>query len=184
VTERMVGEIEEASNRIAELVLSVKSYTHMDQAQDKQPVNVHQGIKSTVTMLAHKVKKGNITIEKEFQEGLSTVMGFPGEMNQVFTNILDNAIDALRDREGAKIVIKTVADNDFLRVYFRDNGPGIPEDVMQKIFDPFFTTKAIGEGTGMGLDVVKKVMDHHNGKVEVKSEPGATEFCLCFPIHE
>jgi len=182
VTERMVMEIEEASNRISELVRSVKSYTHMDQSKDKQPVDVHNGLKSTVTMLAHKIKKQQLVLDKQLQEDLPEVMGFPGEMNQVFTNILDNAIDALKDIEGAKLTIKTVADNDFLRVYIRDNGPGIPEDVVDRIFDPFFTTKGIGEGTGMGLDVVKKIMEHHRGKVEVTSEPGATEFCLCFPI--
>ena len=182
ITERMVGEIEEASHRISELVKSVKSYTHMDQSHDKQAVDIHHGLKSTITMLAHKVKKQQLTIDKQLQEGLPKVMGFPGEINQVLTNILDNAIDALEGRDNPTITIKTTADDNFVRIYIRDNGPGIPEEVVQRIFDPFFTTKAIGKGTGMGLDVVKKIMDRHRGKVEVKSAPGETEFCLCFPF--
>lgn len=182
VTDRMVSEIEEASNRISELVSSVKSYSHMDQSQDKQAVDVHHGLKSTMTMLAHKVKKQSLTVEKDLQADLPKIQGYPGELNQVFTNILDNAIDALEGIEQAKLRIKTTFDGEFVRIYIHDNGPGIPTDVLNKIFDPFFTTKAIGKGTGMGLDVVKKIVDRHRGKVEVASSPGSTEFCICLPI--
>ncbi|MBA4055449.1 MAG: hypothetical protein C0490_12110 [Marivirga sp.] len=107
---------------------------------------------------------------------------FVSEMNQVWTNIIDNAIDAMEGRPNSTLEIKTEKDREFIAVYIIDNGPGIPQDLQDKIFDPFFTTKSIGKGTGLGLEVVRQIINQHNGKVDVKSEPGNTVFEICFPI--
>jgi signal transduction histidine kinase len=101
----------------------------------------------------------------------------------VWTNIIDNAIDALEETENRRLEIATRNDGDYVEVRFIDNGPGIPQDIKSQIFDPFFTTKEIGKGTGLGLDVVKRIIDQHKGSVKVNSEPGRTEFIFCFPIN-
>ena len=184
-TEKMVEEIQEASVRIADLIKSIKGYTHMDRSQDQQEVDIHEGIRSTITMLKHKIKKGQIILVENFDESIPQVKGFPGELNQVWTNILDNAIDALaehQDNPNPSITLTSRLDGDFVRVYIKDNGPGIPEDVVSKIFDPFYTTKELGKGTGLGLDVVMKIIRKHRGEIKVKSEPGMTEFEVCLPI--
>jgi signal transduction histidine kinase len=182
-TERLVGEIEEAANRINKLVTSVKGYTHMDQTPEKLPTNIHVGIRNTLTMLNHKLKKNNIKLIENFQENLPQATIFISEMNQVWTNIIDNAIDALEGRTGSTLEIVTEKKDSFINVKIIDNGPGIPQDIQDKIFDPFFTTKAIGKGTGLGLEVVRQIINQHNGKVYLNSEPGRTEFIVCFPIN-
>ena len=103
-------------------------------------------------------------------------------MNQVWTNVLDNAIDAVEGVSNATIEIRTKRDREFINVYIIDNGPGIPEEIQEKIFDPFFTTKPMGKGTGLGLEVVRQIVNQHNGKIELQSVPGRTEFRICFPI--
>lgn len=182
-TEKLVGEIEESAKRINTLVCSVKGYTHMDQAPEKQVTDIHIGIRNTVTMLNHKLKKNNITLIENFQNDLPHANIFVSEMNQVWTNIIDNAIDAMEGRPNNTLEIKTEQEREFVVVYIIDNGPGIPQDIQDKIFDPFFTTKSIGKGTGLGLEVVRQIISQHNGKVDVKSEPGKTIFELCFPIN-
>lgn len=184
-TERMVTDIQDASKRIGDLVQSVKSYTYMDKAQGKQTVNVHEGIKNTVTMLHHKFKKFNVKFVESFDPKTPALEGFPGELNQVWTNLIDNALDALEDQKqsGTGIVeVQTKNDGEFLCVNVIDNGGGIPQDVQNNIFDPFFTTKDIGKGTGMGLDVVRKIVLHHNADIRVSSKPGRTEFALRFLV--
>jgi signal transduction histidine kinase len=185
VTEKMVEEIGDASQRISELVKSIKSYTHMDQSHDKQKVDIHKGIRNTLRILQHKTTIAKIEIIENFDENLTEVFGFPGELNQVFTNLIDNAIDALEDQENKKIELKTWKDGEFARIYVIDNGKGIPEDIIGSIFDPFYTTKDMDKGTGMGLDVVKKIVEQqHKGVIRVKSKPGKTEFEVCIPIGE
>ncbi len=182
-TEKLVGEIEESARRINTLVCSVKGYTHMDQAPEKQPIDIHIGIRNTLTMLNHKLKKNNITLLENFQPDLPPADIFVSEMNQVWTNIIDNAIDAMEGRPNSTLEIKTEKYLEFVVVSILDNGPGIPTEILDKIFDPFFTTKPIGKGTGLGLEVVRQIINQHNGKVDVKSEPGKTVFEICFPIH-
>ena len=177
--DRLVSEIKEASERISGLVRSIKDYSHMDKGVSREPVDLHHGIKSTVIMLKHKFKKKNIQLHKELQADLPKVMGFAGELNQVWTNIIVNALDAM-DHEGT-LKIRTYTEREYVRVDITDNGPGIPEDIQTRIFEPFFTTKAMGEGTGMGLDIVKKIIDRHDGVIELESVPGNTTFTLCFP---
>jgi len=183
VTEKMVQDIRESSKRIAELVVSVKTFTHMDRGQDKQYADIHIGIRNTITMLGYRLKKHNINKIKDFDETLPPVKALIGEMNQVWTNLIDNAIDAMEGTPNATLTIKTERDREFVKVSIIDNGPGIPEDVRSHIFEPFFTTKEMGKGTGMGLEMVHRiVVDQHNGSVKVTSEPGRTEFIVCFPI--
>lgn len=181
-TEKLVGEIEEAAKRINSLVSSVKGYTHMDQAPEKHLTDVHVGIRNTLTMLNHKLKKNNIKLTENFQADLPQANIFVSEMNQVWTNIIDNAIDAMEGRSNNTLEIKTEKSQQFINVSIIDNGPGIPKEIHDKIFDPFFTTKSIGKGTGLGLEVVRQIISQHNGKVYVNSEPGRTEFVVCFPI--
>ncbi|RZS91934.1 ATP-binding protein [Aquimarina brevivitae] len=178
-TEKMVGEIEEASNRITALIQSIKSYTHMDRAPEKTKEDVHKGIKSTLTMLNHKLKQKNITVVENFEEDLPAVEIFVSEINQVWTNLIDNAIDAMA--KNGTLEIKTAKENSHIMIQIIDDGPGIAEENISKIFDPFFTTKAIGEGTGMGLEVVHRIIKQHQGTINVTSEPGETIFTICLP---
>jgi len=177
--ERLVEEIREASGRISDLVKSIKDYSHMDKGVSRENVDLHQGIKSTVTMLKHKFKKKNIQLEKSLDPDLPKVIGYAGELNQVFTNLIVNAIDAMED--GGLLQIRSYTEREFACVDITDSGAGIPEDIQSRIFEPFFTTKPMGEGTGMGLDIVKKIMVRHNADIKVDSEPGRTTFKLCFP---
>jgi signal transduction histidine kinase len=181
-TERMVQDIQESSRRIADLVKSVKVFTHMDRGSEKQYADIHTGIKNTLTMLGYRVKKGSITVVEDFDETLPPVKAMIGELNQVWTNLVDNAMDAMEPNGKGTLTITTKKDREFVRVTIADDGPGIPQDIQSRIFDPFFTTKDIGKGTGMGLEVVMRIVKQHNGSIKLKSEPGKTEFLVCFPI--
>lgn len=182
VTERMVQDIQESSRRIAELVKSIKNFTHMDRGADKQYADIHIGIKNTLIMLIYKIKKGNITIIKEYDDTLPPVKALIGELNQVWTNLIDNALDAMQPNGNGTLTIKTQKEREFVQVSIIDDGPGIPDDIKSRIFDPFFTTKEMGKGTGMGLEVVQRIVHQHNGSIKVNSTPGHTEFLVCFPI--
>ena len=180
--EKLVLEIQEAADRISKLVKSVKTYSHMDQGVGKESTNIHDGIKSTLTMLGHKLKKKQIKVIEDYDIDLPKIPAVVGELNQVWTNLIDNAIDAL-DQQGM-LTIKTYSDKYYVCVDVIDNGAGMPEEVKNRIFEPFFTTKGIGEGTGMGLDIVKKILDRHQTKIEVASVEGqGTTFKLCFPTN-
>lgn len=181
-TERLVNEIEEASRRINDLVTSVKSYTHMDQAVERKRVDIHLGIRNTVKMLNHKLKKSNLELIERFDDNLPEVNIYVSEMNQVWTNLIDNAIDAMEGQQGSKLELVTKRDGAFVNVSIIDNGPGVPDDIKDKIFDPFYTTKPIGKGTGLGLDVVQQIVNQHKGKIYLHSQPGHTEFRVCMPI--
>jgi signal transduction histidine kinase len=177
--ESAVHEIETAAKRISELIQSVKSYTRMDQVQDMQELCINEGIENTLTMLDYKARHNNITVHEELAEDLPLIIGFPGELNQVWTNIIDNALDAMK--EGGELTVRTFREGDEVVFSVTDNGPGIPPENLERIFDPFFTTKEIGEGTGVGLDLVQKVAQIHKGKITVNSRPGYTEFKIVFP---
>lgn len=179
-TEKMVEEIEDSATRISDLVSSVKTYSHMDRGTDKEVIELHKVLKSTVTMLNHKAKQKRINIELNIPKDLPEFCGYVSELNQVWTNLLDNAIDAVE--EEGKVEVNVEAKNKNLYMFFKDNGKGIPEDVLPKIFDPFFTTKDVGEGTGLGLDVVHKIIEKHGATIDVESKPGSTVFELCFPL--
>ncbi len=182
VAEKMIEGIQESSKRIAELVSSVKTFTHMDRGQDKQYADIHIGIRNTLTMLGYKMRKGNINIIEDFDETLPEVKALIGELNQVWTNLIDNAIDAMEPAGKGTLTIKTRRDREFVEVFIIDDGPGIPPEIQSQVFDPFFTTKEMGKGTGMGLEVVQRIVKQHRGSIKVKSQPGHTEFSVCFLI--
>ncbi len=177
--EELLREIEGGSARISELVAAIKTYTHMDKAASKE-VDVHAGLNSTLIMLGHKLKKGNVEVVRDFEKDLPYVCGYAGELNQVWTNLIDNAIDAL-EGEG-RITLRTARENGRVLVEVADDGPGIPEGVRACIFEPFYTTKDVGKGTGLGLDISYRVVEDHKGDIRVLSEPGDTRFQVRLPI--
>ncbi len=178
--ERLVTEIRDSAGRIAELINAVKAYSHMDQNPSLEEIDIHEGLRSTLVMLKHKFKNKQIEVVKAFQEDLPRLCAIGGELNQVWTNLIANAIDALPAQ--GRLTIRTYVQRNCICVDFNDNGSGIPEDVQTRIFEPFFTTKGIGEGTGMGLDIVKRIIDRHEGEIKVHSKPGDTTFTVCFPL--
>ncbi len=180
--QELLGDIEAAALRISELVASIKNFTHMDQAQDKAPALLSEGLDSTLKILEHKVRKSNINIVRDYSSDLGKVPVLAGQMNQVYTNLLDNSIDALKGTENPQITIRTFALREFAYIKIEDNGPGIPEDVQNSIFDPFFTTKGIGEGTGLGLDISRNIVEQHQGKLELESAANPTIFSICLPL--
>lgn len=179
-TQRMVKDMEEASSRISFLVGAIKTHVHMDRTEDLQPTDIHTGIESTLTLLGHKLREKNINVKKLFAEDLPEVPAHVGELNQVWTNIIDNAVYAV-DKSG-EIIIETSTDGKNVSAKITDNGPGIPAEILSRVFDPFFTTKKVGEGTGIGLDLVSRIVKRHNGEVKVDSSPGRTRFSISIPI--
>jgi signal transduction histidine kinase len=178
--DELLREIQHASTRISELVGAVKSYSHMDKLASRE-VDVHAGLDSTLIMLGHKLKKGDIEVVRDYEKNLPHVCGHAGELNQVWTNLLDNAIDAV-DGHG-RITVRTASENGRVLVEVSDDGPGIPEEVKERIFKPFYTTKDVGEGTGLGLDIsYRVVVEDHKGEIRVLSEPGDTRFQVRLPI--
>jgi signal transduction histidine kinase len=184
VTEKMVNDIQEASQRIEKLVGSIKNFTHMDRDHGKECTNIHFGIKNTLTMLEYKLKKGNVQLAEEYDTTLPMIQAYIGELNQVWTNLIDNALDAMEVNNKGRLEIKTIRNDEYVQVSITDDGPGIPDEIKNRIFDPFFTTKEIGKGTGLGLDVVTRIVRQHGGSVKVDSVPGKTTFVVCFPIED
>ena len=175
---RLLTDIEHSSCRISELVKAIKEYSFMDEAP-RQEVDVAKGIESTLVILNHKLKHG-ITVTRNFDPNLPRIFSYGSELNQVWTNVIDNATDAMKGQ--GELRIRTMREGDDVLVEFVDNGPGIPPEIQTKIFDPFFTTKPIGEGTGLGLDTVYRIVRKHHGNVSVVSRPGYTCFRVRLPI--
>jgi signal transduction histidine kinase len=179
-TEMLMSEIEDATHRISTLVTAAKNYSHMDRAGHEW-VDVHEGLKSTLVMLTHRLR--GITLVKEFDWTLPKVLAYPGELNQVWTNIIDNAAAAM-DGSGT-LTIRTSRDGDRVLVEICDTGPGIPPELQKRIFEPFYTTKGVGEGTGLGLDISWKiVVNRHGGDIRVVSSPGDTRFEVRLPLRD
>jgi signal transduction histidine kinase len=175
----LLEEIGHGTERIAEIVKALKGYSYMDQAP-VQDIDVREGLNDTLVMLSAKLKKG-IKVERDFTDDLPRIEGFGSELNQVWTNIIDNAVGAM-DGEGV-LELRAYQDGGWVVVEIADNGPGIPADAQDKIFDPFFTTKAPGEGTGLGLNISHGiVVEKHAGHITVNSKPGATRFCIKLPL--
>ncbi len=175
----LAGEVGASTGRISELVRAMKEYSHMDKTAMRE-VDVREGLESTLTILAHKLKKG-VAVEKEYAEGLPRICANGGELNQVWTNIVDNAVDAMHGQ--GKLKVKTSRDEENVFVEISDDGPGIPREAKKRIFEPFFTTKGVGEGTGLGLDIVQRIVSGHGGEVRVDSSPGETVFKVRLPIN-
>jgi signal transduction histidine kinase len=175
----LVDELHESTRRISAIVGAVRDYTHMDRAS-VQTVDVHDGLESTLTMLAHPLKRGDVRVERDYDRGLPPVTVHASQMNQVWTNLIHNAIDAV---DGAGVItIRTGRLGDELVVEVADDGPGIPPELAGRVFDPFFTTKDVGAGTGLGLDIVRRIVANHRGSVQVSSEPGDTRFTVRLPL--
>ena len=180
-TEQLMIEIEDSTDRISTLVNAAKQYSQVDRATS-QEIDVREGLKSTLTMLFYKIKSaGNITVVKDLATDLPTIPAHPAELNQVWTNLIDNAIQAMPD--GGTLTIRTALDRDSVLVEIGDTGTGIPKSIQNKIFEPFFTTKPVGEGTGLGLDISYRVItQRHGGDIQVLSEPGNTRFQVRLPL--
>ena len=178
--ETLTAEIREAAARISELVGSVKSYTHMDRDADREALDVHEGLRSTLVLLKHRFRQGGVTLVKDFADDLPRVRVWGGQLNQVYTNLIDNAVDAAG--EGGTVTVRTSRNpgrGGGVCIEVEDDGPGVPEELRERIFEPFFTTKDVGQGTGMGLDIAKKILARHDSELELESGAGRTVFRFC-----
>jgi signal transduction histidine kinase len=176
----LAAELRESTERMSALVSAVKSYAYMDRG-DLVEIDLHEGLETTLAVLGHKLKHTSIEVVRDYDRGLPRLTVRGSELNQVWTNLLDNAIDALGDR--GTISIATRRDGDCAIVSISDDGPGIPEETKQHIFDPFFTTKDVGRGTGLGLATARRiVVDRHAGSLAVRSQPGSTTFDVRLPF--
>jgi signal transduction histidine kinase len=178
----IAAEIQEAAMRISGLVLAIKGFTHMDQATVAEPVDLTSSLANTVTVLKAKARAKSVAVAVNVEPGLPRVRGFAGELNQIWANLIDNALDAVpvagqlevtANRERQRIVVRIV-----------DNGPGIPDEIRAHMFEPFFTTKPVGQGTGLGLDIVRRLATHNDAEIDVETRPGRTEFQVSLPIAE
>jgi signal transduction histidine kinase len=178
----LASEIQDAAMRISGLVIAIKGFTHMDQATVAEPVDLIQGLSNTVAVLKSKARAKSVTVAVDVEAGLPRVRGFAGELNQIWANLIDNALDAVPDsgrvevlasREGRRVMVRVV-----------DNGSGIPAQIRERIFDPFFSTKPMGQGTGLGLDIARRLVRHNEGEISVQSQPGRTEFRVLLPLAE
>jgi signal transduction histidine kinase len=176
----LLNEIESSTARISDLVRAIKEYTYMDQTP-LQNVDIVKSLETTLTILNHKLKHG-VTVERDYQKIPLLVNSFGSELNQVWTNIIDNAIDAMHG-EG-KLKVRTYRDDNCVVVEIADNGSGISPEIEPHIFEPFFTTKGVGQGTGLGLDTVQRIVKKHRGSIQVTSEPGDTRFQVWLPLAE
>ncbi|MCB2406425.1 sensor histidine kinase [Hymenobacter lucidus] len=181
-TMHLIKDVQEAGGRISLLVSNVKTYSHMDRGGSFAPLEVTAGLDSTVNMLGYQLREKNIRLTRDYAPGLPRIQGQVSSLNQVWTNLLDNAIDALPP--GGEITLRTRREGDFVQVIIIDNGPGIAPNVLPRIFEPFYTTKQAGEGTGLGLDIAQRIIRNHGGRLEVHSQPGHTEFCAWLPVGE
>ncbi|SNR49986.1 sensor histidine kinase [Hymenobacter mucosus] len=179
-TLRLMHDVQEAGSRITTLVSNVKIYSHMDRGTDFATLDVHAGLDSTVNILGYCMREEKVTLVRDYAPSLPPIVGQVSSLNQVWTNLIDNAIDALPP--GGEITLRTRPDGDFVRVWVIDNGPGIPPEVLPRIMEPFFTTKPAGEGSGLGLDIALRIVEQHGGRLEVESEPGRTAFCVWLPL--
>jgi signal transduction histidine kinase len=179
--ESLVGEIRNSAGRISELVAAMKDYSHLDQGPFER-IDIHEGIDNTLLILKHKWKKG-VNLVRDYDRNLPKVCAQAGELNQVWTNIIDNAIDAMNGQ--GTLTIRTSRDRDCVLVEIGDTGSGIPTELQGRIFDPFFTTKEVGKGTGLGLDISYRiVVRRHHGDIRVESEPGDTWLKVWIPVDQ
>jgi signal transduction histidine kinase len=176
----LLNELESSASRISDLVLAIKEYTYMDQAP-LQNVDVIRSLENTLTILNHKLKKG-VEVKRDYERVPLLVNSFGSELSQVWTNIIDNAVDAMQGR--GELRIHVYRDDSCVVVEIGDNGPGIPAEVRAHIFEPFFTTKGVGQGTGLGLDTVQRIVRKHRGNIQVDSQPGNTKLQVWLPLSE
>jgi signal transduction histidine kinase len=170
----LARDIERAASRVHALVSAIKGVTYMDRATVPEAVDITKGLSDTVAVLASKARSRSASLTIDVPNDLPCVMGFGGELNQVWLNLMDNALDAVND--GGKVSVVARFNGGEIVVCIIDDGPGVPDELKQRIFEPFFTTKPVGKGTGLGLDIVQHVLEHNCGRIDLDSEPGHTEF--------
>jgi signal transduction histidine kinase len=176
---RLASEVETAAERVHALVAAIKGFTYMDQSSAKKPVAIGQGLTDTLAVLGAKARAKSLTVTVQVADDLPAVEGFGGELNQVWANLIDNAIDAAP--ASGRVEVSATGNGDAIVVRVADDGPGVPEELKERIFEPFFTTKPQGQGTGLGLDIVRRLVRQHDGEIEVESRPGRTEFRVTLP---
>ncbi len=180
IVRRLATEIQEAATRISGLVVAIKGFTHMDQAPIPEAVNLSHSLDNTVTVLRSKARSKSAAVVVNIEPDLPRVRGIVGELNQIWANLIDNALDAVAD--GGRVEVLAHRDQQRVVVCVVDNGSGIPDEIRDRIFDPFFTTKPVGLGTGLGLDIVQRLVRHNDGEITVNSRPGRTEFRVALPV--
>ena len=178
-TRGLASEVEIAAGRVHTLVAAIKGFTYMDQSNIPKPVAIGQGLSDTKAVLGAKARSKSVTVTIHVAEDLPPVEGLGGELNQVWANLIDNAIDAAP--ESGHVEVTAVGKPDAVVVTVADDGPGVPAEIVEKIFDPFFTTKPVGSGTGLGLDIARRIVRQHDGQIELESKPGRTAFRVILP---
>lgn len=176
----LIHEIDNSTKRISDLVGAIKRYSYMDQAA-VQEVDLREDLESTLKIFGHWIKKG-ITVRREYAPDVPRICAYGGELNQVWTNLIDNAIDAMNGN--GELLVRTCRELDTVVVDIGDSGPGVPLEIQSRIFEPFFTTKSVGDGTGLGLDTVVRIVQKHHGRIDLKSKPGDTRFTVRLPIKQ
>ena len=177
----IVAETGEAATRMSELVRAVRAFTHRDESAAAQPVDVEKGLTETLAVLRSKAKEKLVRVKIDAEPDLPRVETVPGELNQVWSNLIDNALDAVAQGGTVDVIARRAGDSG-VSVSIVDNGPGVPAELKERIFEPFFTTKPVGQGTGQGLDIVKRLVGRRRGRVDLFSTPGRTEFRVTLPI--
>jgi len=178
--DHIAEEMEVSTSRISDLIKAIKEYSYMDQSP-VQDVDIINSLETTLKIMHHKLKRG-IVVVRDYAPDLPKVMTNGGELNQVWTNLIDNAADAMNEK--GTLTVRAVRDNDYVLVEIIDNGPGIPAEIQSRIYEPFFTTKPMGQGTGMGLDLVYRIVKQIRGLLTLKSVPGHTSFQVRIPLPE
>jgi signal transduction histidine kinase len=178
----IASEIQDAATRISGLVMAIKGFTHMDQATVAEPVDLTASLGNTVTVLKAKARAKSVAVAVQVAPGLPRVLGFVGELNQIWANLIDNALDAVPI--GGRVEVTASRERQRVVVRVIDNGAGIPAEIRAHLFEPFFTTKPVGKGTGLGLDIVRRLVSHNNGEIDLESRPGRTEFRVSLPLAE
>jgi signal transduction histidine kinase len=176
----LAAEIQSCSSRISGLVMAVKGFTHMDQAMAAECVDLGRGLSDTVTVLNSKAREKSVRVAIHLKDDLPRVVGFAAELNQIWGNLIDNALDAVPD--GGCVEVSAGSEGRHVVVRVIDNGPGVPAEIRSRIFDPFFSTKPMGQGMGLGLDISRRLVRHNDGTIEFESQPGRTEFRVSLPI--
>ena len=178
----LLGNVMDAALRVSHLVGAIKMHTHMDRPNEQEAVDVHAGLESTLAILGHRVREKRIAVERDYAASLPVLMGFAGALNQVWSNLLENAVAAAPP--GGRVTVRTAHADGAVLVEVRDDGPGIPTELRERIFEPFFTTKDVGQGTGLGLDIARRMVVQHDGEIQLTSEPGNTRFLVRLPLRD
>ncbi len=176
----LATEIDQAGSRISDLVTAVRGFTRVDASSVPQAVDIGEGLAQTLAVLRGKARQKAIRVVVAVEDGLPPVRGVPAELNQVWVNLIDNALDAAP--QGGNVTVSAARRDALVDVHVLDDGAGIPADIQERIFDPFFTTKDVGKGTGLGLDIVRRLVERHDGDIDVTSVPGRTQFTVSLPI--